>query len=104
MKRILLRCAGFFLVGVGIYGFIQNPGFTLNGFTSLHNAYHLLGGLIILWFSYKNKDIELVAKIFGVFFFATIFESYIGHKMVLEIHGWFHIIISAALLIIGFSE
>jgi hypothetical protein len=24
--------------------------------------------------------------------------------MVLEIHGWFHIIISAALLIIGFSE
>jgi hypothetical protein len=102
MKRTVAGLAGLFMVGVGLYGFIQSPGFNLNGYTGLHNVYHLVTGLLMFWFVYKNTNVVLISKIFGVFFFATIFESYMGHHMVLEIHGWFHIIISAVLLMIGF--
>jgi len=103
MRKIIFYLVGLFLTLLGVYGFITSPGLQSINNTVLHNTYHVITGLLILYFAYnKPSSIRYIATLFGIFYIPLIFESYIGHHNTFETHTMIHFGVALVLILIGF--
>src|SRR5882724_12046710 len=103
MQKIIFALAGVFLIALAAYGFVTTGNIGLNNFTGLHNVYHLVAGLVVLWFAFANRSITRVSQMLGLFFVAVTFDSYISHHAV-EWHTSVHFVLAALFLILGFTR
>ncbi len=72
IQKTYAMVLGAVLVLLGIVGFVQAPILGIFGVNTAQNVLHLVGGAVILWFSYKgagkstNMWLGVVALVVGV--------------------------------------
>ncbi len=111
MQRFLLLVLGFGFIGLGVFGFVNDPIFGMLDVDPLHNIIHILSGLLALAaVMLGNGMMRVFARIGGAVYLAIALAGFfmpMQHIFGLFIANtpdhWLHLGIAGLLFWIGFS-